>query len=142
MKNKNVGGFTVVELLITLIVVGIVFVSFTTTFAGVMNISKKGSDVALASQTAFAKLQEYENLNFTSLPTTTPSGTLVLINPDSTNFTASLPSILGSPRTGQIYVNTVSPTLKQVLVRVTFGSGPTQRLIEYTTFIQKQGLGR
>lgn len=125
-----------------MIVVGIVFIAFTTTFAGVMNISKKGNDVALASQVAFAKLQEYENLNYNNLPTTSPTGTLVLINPDSNNFSASIPSNLESPRSGQIYVNTVSPTLKQVLVRVTFGSGSTQKLIEYTTFIQKQGLGR
>jgi prepilin-type N-terminal cleavage/methylation domain-containing protein len=131
-------GFTVIELLITLLVVGIVFLSFTTTFAAVSNISQKGSDIALASQAAFGKLQEYENLNYNSLPNTTPTGSLQQVE----DFSASVPSNLESPRSGLVYINTSSNTLKQVVVRVTFGSGPTQRYIEYTTFIQKQGLGR
>ncbi|MDB5160918.1 MAG: hypothetical protein JWO96_298 [Candidatus Saccharibacteria bacterium] len=126
------------ELLITLLVVGIVFLAFTTTFAGIANISKKGTDVASASQTAFAKLQEYENLNFNNLPSTTPTGSLQQVE----DFSSSLPSVLESPRSGLVFINTSSSTLKQVVVKVTFGSGATQRYIEYTTFIQKQGLGR
>lgn len=137
MKH-SAGGFSVVELLITLIVVGIVFTAFTTTFAGVENISKKGTDVALASQITFAKLQEYENKNFNSLPTTAPTGTLQQVE----DFSASLPGVLETPRSGKVYINTLSNTLKQVDVKATFGSGATQRYIEYVSFIQKNGLGR
>jgi type II secretory pathway pseudopilin PulG len=136
--KRNSGGFTVVELLITLIVVGVVFLAFTTTFAGVENISKKGTDVASASTAAFAKLQEYENLSYTSLPTTTPTGSFQQVE----DFSSSLPSVLETPRSGLVYINTASNTLKQVDVRVTFGSGPSQRYIEYVTFIQKNGVGR
>jgi type II secretory pathway pseudopilin PulG len=138
MIRHNSGGFTVIELLITLIVVGVVFIAFTTTFAGVENISKKGSDIATASSVAFSKLESYENLNFSSLPTTSPTGSLQQVE----DFSASLPVVLESPRVGKVYINTTSATLKQVDVQITFGSGPSQRFIEYDTFIQKNGVGR
>lgn len=138
MKKRDMWGFSVVELLITLIVIGVVFIAFTTSFASISNISKKGTDVATAGQLAYAKLQEYENLNFASLPSTAPTGTLQQVE----DFSASLPGILEAPRSGLVYINTSSPTLKQVDVKVAFGSGATQRYIEYVTFIQKNGSGR
>jgi prepilin-type N-terminal cleavage/methylation domain-containing protein len=131
-------GFTVIELLITLIVIGVLFTAFTTTFAGLENISKKGNDVIVASNQAFSKLQSYENLNFTSLPATTPTGSLVEVE----DFSSSLPNSLEPPRVGKVYVNSQTSSNKQVLVRVTFGSGTSQRFIEYVTFIQKNGVGR
>jgi prepilin-type N-terminal cleavage/methylation domain-containing protein len=131
-------GFTVVELLITLIVIGVLFTAFTTTFAGLENISKKGNDVTAASTQAFSKLQAYENLNYNSLPTTNPAGSLVEVE----DFSASLPTSLESPRVGKVYINSQTASIKQVLVRVTFGAGPSQRFIEYVTFIQRNGVGR
>ncbi len=136
--KQNSGGFSVVELLITLVVVGVVFIAFTTSFASISNISKKGTDIATAGQLAYAKLQEYENLSFASLPSTAPIGTLQQVE----DFSASLPGVLEAPRSGLVYINTSSSTLKQVDVKLTFGSGSTQRYIEYVTFIQKNGAGR
>ena len=138
MKKVGDKGFSVVELLVTLIVIGIAFMSFTVTFAGLENISKKGTDIALANQHAFGKLQEYENLNYSNLPATVPTGTLQEVE----DFSASLPGVLETPRVGKVYINTQSGSLKQVVVRITFGSGEAQRFLEFVTFIQKNGLGR
>lgn len=131
-------GFTVVELLITLIVIGIVFGAFLTTFTAIQNISKKAQDVNTANALAFAKAQEYENKNYTTLPSTAPSGTLQQVE----DFSSSLPSTFESPRVGKVYINTVSSSLKQVVVNIQFGSGDAQRIIQYADFIQKNGLGR
>ncbi|MCW1908832.1 MAG: hypothetical protein KIH63_005855 [Candidatus Saccharibacteria bacterium] len=131
-------GFSVVELLITLIVIGVTFGAFVTSFASIQNIYKKAVDINTANAIAFAKLQDYENLNFNSLPATTPTGTLQQVE----DFSASLPSTLEKPRTGIVYVNTVSGTLKQVVVDIKFGSGASQRQIQYANFIQKYGIGR
>lgn len=131
-------GFSVVELLITLIVIGVTFGAFVTSFTSIQNIYKKAIDVNTANAIAFAKLQDYENLNFNSLPATAPLGSLQQVE----DFSASLPSTLEKPRSGIVYVNTVSGTLKQVVVDVKFGSGPSQRQIQYANFIQKYGVGR
>lgn len=136
--KQDESGFSVVELLITLIIIGIFFGSFTLAFTSIQSINKKANDIMDANQIAFSKMQEYENKSFDSITTTSPSGTLVEVE----NFSASLPVKLESPRVGKVYVNTASPTLKQVVITIEFGSGPSIRRIQYGGFIQSQGVGR
>lgn len=131
-------GFSIVELLITLIVIGVAFGAFVITYTNIQNINKKAIDVSTANSLAFAKIQEYENKLYTSLNNTTPTGTLVEVE----DFSSSLPSTFEKPRTGKVYINTMSGNLKQIVVTVQFGSGPTQRVIQYADFIQRNGLGR
>lgn len=140
MKKLRVesDGFSIVELLITLIIIGVAFGAFMVSFTTIQNINKKALDIAKANTLAFAKMEEYENKLFTNLPSTTPTGTLVQVE----DFSSSLPSSFESPRSGKVYINTVSNTLKQVVVTVDFGSGASKRTIQYANFIQKNGLGR
>ncbi len=136
--RDNTSGFAMVELLITLIIIGVAFGAFTVTFTTIQNINKKAIDVNSANSLAFAKVQEYENLNYTALPTTSPTGTLQQVE----DFSASLPTSLEAPRVGKVYINTHSGTLKQIVVDIEFGSGGDKRIIQYANFIQKNGLGR
>lgn len=139
MRLKNdTKGFSIVELLITLIIIGVAFGAFMVAFTTIQNINKKSLDIAKANTLAFAKMEEYENNTFATLPNTTPIGTLQEVE----NFSSDLPGSFEAPRTGKVYVNTVSNTLKQVIVTIEFGSGPSKRTIQYANFIQKNGLGR
>lgn len=131
-------GFSIVELLITLVIIGVVFGSFMTTFTTIQVITKKARDINSANALAFAKVQQYENMLYTSLPSTSPQNTLQEVE----DFSNTLPSNLESPRVGKVYINTVSSSLKQVVVNVQFGSGDSQRTIQYADFIQKNGLSR
>lgn len=131
-------GFSIVELLITLIVIGVAFGAFVVTYTSIQNISKKAVDISSANALAFAKVQEYENKTYNNLPSTTPTGTLVEVE----DFSNSLPSSFQKPRSAKVYINSISANLKQVVVTIRFGSGPTERRIEYGNFIQKNGLGR
>lgn len=137
-RLRQAEGFAVVELLITLIIIGVAFGAFVTTFTSIQNINKKSIDINTASALAFAKLQDYENLTFASLPTTSPLGTLQQVE----DFSASLPTSLEKPRSAIVYINTSSSTLKQIVVDIKFGSGASQRQVQYANFIQKNGLGR
>jgi Tfp pilus assembly protein PilE len=134
--SMNSKGFTAVELLIILVVLTIVFTSFSSSFSTIQTINKQASDVAVANQLAFAKVQQYENEPYSSLPATSPSGTLVQVE----DFSSSLPAALQAPRTGLVYINSVSATLKQVVVKVQYGAAPHQHLLEYADFIQKNGI--
>jgi prepilin-type N-terminal cleavage/methylation domain-containing protein len=137
-ENVNQTGFSLVELLITMLVIGVLFGAFLITFTSIQNINKKALDINTANTIAYAKVQEYENKDFTSLPNTTPTGSLVQVE----DFSSSLPNSLESPRVATVSVNTMSTTLKQVVVNIQFGGGPSQRTIQYADFIQKNGLGR
>lgn len=136
--NRKQAGFSIVELLITLVIIGTAFGAFMVTYTTIQSINKKALDIAAANEIAFAKVQDYENRLFSAIPDTSPAGTLVMVE----DFSASLPSSLQSPRTGQVFINTASGTLKQIVVSITFGSGTSQRQIEYSDFIQANGLGR
>lgn len=136
--RKNDAGFSIVELLITLIVIGVTFGAFVITFTSIQSINKKALDINSANEVAFSKVQEYENKDFSSITTTSPSGTLVEVE----DFTSTLSSTLGSSKSGKVYINTISPTLKHVTVSIKFGSGPDERIIEYASLIQKNGIGR
>jgi competence protein ComGC len=130
-------GFTAVELLVMLVVLVIVFTSFANSFSTIQHINKEALDINTANQIAFAKVEQYENEPFSSLPSTTPAGTLVQVE----DFSSSLPSSLQNPRTAIVYINSVSSTLKQVIVDVEYGNNAAQKhILEYADFIQKNGL--
>lgn len=137
VRVGNSQGFTVVELLITLLIISTVFGSFVITFTTIQNINKKSLDITTSNIIAFAKLQDYENTNYLELPDPS-SGSLVEVE----DFSTDLPSSLRAPRVGKVYINSLSASLKQVVVSVDFGSGADQRNIQYASFISRNGLGR
>lgn len=130
------GGFTAIELIVMLVVLAVTFTAFASGFNTIQTLNKKAKDVNISNQLAFAKIQEYENKPFSSIATTTPTGTLVNVE----DFSSTLPTTLRSPRSAIVYINTVSSTLKQVVVNVTYGSGSDQKTIQYADFVQKNGL--
>jgi type II secretory pathway pseudopilin PulG len=109
---RNETGFSIVELLITLIIIAVAFGAFMVTFTSIQGINKKSIDINNATESAYTKLQEYENKSFSTLPTTSPSGTLVQVE----DFSSSVPAGLEKPYTALVYVNTQSPTLKPILL--------------------------
>lgn len=136
--NKNQSGFSIVELLITLIIIGVTFGAFMVVFTTIQSINKKAIDVSDANQLAFEKMQEYENKQFGNIPTTSPANSLIEVE----DFSSTLPNTFEKPRTAKVYVNTYSSTLKQVVVNIDFGSGDSARKIQYANFIQYNGQGR
>ncbi|HMH30992.1 MAG TPA: hypothetical protein VK534_00765 [Methylomirabilota bacterium] len=132
---KASDGFTAVELLVMLVVLMVTFIAFSSSFTTIHTINKQAQDINTANSIAFAKAQSYENKPFVNLPATTPLGTLVQVE----DFTSSLPASLQEPHSALVYVNSVSTTLKQIVVDIRYGTAP-QHTIQYADFIQKNGL--
>lgn len=139
--KKSETGFTIPELLTTLFVLSIAFFSFTTLFLTILTINERSSNLLTANAAAFAKMQQYENTDFLSIPTGT--------GPDYQveNFTASLPNSLVDAQgtvVSRFYVDpgtmVESSTLKVIEVTVTFRSGQNQDEIIYTNYIQISGV--
>lgn len=131
-------GFAIVELLVTIVTIGIIFSAFMTTFTTIQTINKKASDVQKANSLAFEKTQTYENKSFSSIPVFTPYGTLNEVE----DFSNQIPSTVHPPRLGKVYVSTISPTLKQVIVWLEYGQGNAKQTIQYSNLIQRNGVGR
>lgn len=137
MNLNKQGGFTIIELLITLIVIGVVFTSFLTTFVTIKSINKHSTDVQTVNALAFEKIQQYEDKLYSSLPNTSPSGTLVEVE----DFSSSIPASVPGSKTAKVYINTYpTGTLKQVVVRIDYGYSDSQKRIEYADLIQRDGI--
>lgn len=137
IKVKS-SGFATVELLVTIIIIGLVLGAFITTYNTIQNINKKTRDIQKSNIIAFEKLQKYENTDFANLPNSTTNGSWDEIE----DFSSEIPKTVDSPRVGKAYVNTSSNTLKQIGIQVEFGSGSSKQIITYVTYIQKNGVGR
>lgn len=136
--NKESKGFATVELIVTIITIGIILGAFVTTFTTIQNINKKSRDIQQSNIVAFEKTQQYENTDFEDIPSSTSIG----VPEEIEDFTDELPSSVANPKTAKVYVNSVSPTLKQVIVDVKYGESSTEQTIQYVDFIQRNGVGR
>jgi len=137
--NKKISeGFATVELLVTIVTIGIILGAFVTTFTTIQNINKKSRDIQQSNIVAFEKTQQYENTDFEDIPSSTSIGAPEEIE----DFTDELPSSIASPKSAKVYVNSVSPTLKQIIIDVKYGESSAEQTIQYVDFIQRNGVGR
>jgi len=66
------------------------------------------------------------------------------INAGTTNFTSSLPSILGSPKSASYTITANSPTtgVKQIDVSISYTEYGKTRSLSYRTYIGELGVGQ
>lgn len=138
MRAEKTNGFTVVELMVTLIIAALYVTVFFQLFTLSDTVSNASFQLALADQTTYGKLQQYENRSFAAIPVLNGSTPTQV-----EDFSSQLPTTLPKPYIGQVLTAQITPTLKAVTVRTTYGpSGSSQRIIEFADYIQQSGLGR
>lgn len=135
--NKHSEGFSTVELLYTLIIAAMFLTMFYQTYVIAEALSGRAYDLARVNEKVYQKVQQYENREFTTI--STPNGTTPT---EIEDFVADLPDNIAQPATAKVFTAALTPTLKAVNVKATYGSGNSQRIVEYTTYIQESGLGR
>ena len=133
--RRGEDGFTLPELLTTLIVLSIAFFAFSTLFLTINHSIERTSDMLLANSTAFAKMQEYENKDFVAIP----RGSAPTYEVE--DFSSSLPPDL-IDGVGKVYVEEKSPTLLFIKVEVGYRVGQLTRQLIYPSYIQLSGVGR
>lgn len=142
MKNHqaalktSASGFTIPELLITLFILSTAFFSFTTFFVTVDNVASRAQARAIGDTAALSKIQEYENMEFSSIPIG-----VMASNYEVEDFTSSLDAALFEPRSGKVFVEPLSSDLLKVNVVITY-SFSSSTDIQYITYIQESGIGR
>ncbi len=140
-------GFTIVEMIVTMMIMGVIIASFASAIVGIKVIFGRASSIASANTLAYAKLQEYENRTFASIPSTAITNPATLTEQE--DFTASLPASMPSPRSAKVFTSSQSTSLKLITVRIRFGTNVgnvnctgSERCVEYTSLVQQRGLGR
>lgn len=153
---KREGGFSTVELLITLVVIGMVFVIFSELNTNTTSIVAKGEKATTASQAADRIVQYYENLPCASgtttisdcIPDTGGNPINISSNPsesegvflNKSEYSELLANIKGSAsvvvESHEIGKGNVDPPpttlLKKVRVEVSYGSGGSATITKNT----------
>lgn len=141
-RESSAAGFSVVELALTITVIGIFLSVFYMLYNTINTLTKLSLDIVVASDNAYTKIQEYENKSWASLPAVSTSS--------AEDFLSQLDSLSGSvlpaPKSANVYVTCIdgtascgTPTIKKVKVIITFY--PSQS-VEYSTYVQQIGAGK
>lgn len=136
-KVESNKGFTTIELLSTLLIAASFLAIFYQLYITGDAVATRSNHLVLANQVTYGKMQQYENAEFQAI--TTPGGTTPTQVED---FADELPTNLPVPTTAVVNTALLTPTLKAVNIKTTYGEGATQRIIEYTAYIQEGGVGR
>jgi len=127
---KNSEGFSIVELIIS-IVVGVTFISsMNLVVNNYTNLGKRGRNLVLANSYAEAKMEALRNKGFQSIAI------------GKSDLTSELPSQLPQPRSASLIVSQPQAGLKQVDVSVSYNDLGISRSYSYRTYIGELGVGQ
>jgi len=130
MNRSKTSGFTVVELLVTIVVSSIMIGSAALALISQQHLSQRDRDLVVANSYVEQKVEALRSIGFLGLSIGT------------TNITAEMPSELNSPRSGSLQISSYSASIKQVDISITYNDQGTSRTYSYTTYIGELGVGQ
>ena len=128
-KHKQ-AGFTVVELLVAIAVVGILvptLIGFVTTLN---RFNDRTRDLTLVTSMAENKIEGLRSIGYSG------------VNDGNYSFTNELPPTLSSPKSASYTVTTPTAGMKQVDLAISFNDHGTTQTVNYRTYIGELGVGQ
>lgn len=126
---KQNSGFTLVELLVTILVIGIVFTGLSTLFITIQRAQVQTSYLDSATKAAQRQVESLRNDNYNNL---TPGQNI--------DFSDKLPSTLPQGSTGTVVVSEPTSGLRRVDVTVRYIYNGTPRDVELSSYIGVIGI--
>lgn len=123
-------GFTIVELLVTMIVGGILAGSVAMFLAQHTHLAQRGRDVSVTNSFVDNKIEALRSAGYLSLT----NGT--------TDITSEMPTELKTPRSASLAISDESAAVKQVDISITYNDQGAARTYSYTTYIGELGVGQ
>src|SRR5579862_6210342 len=106
--NDSQAGFTLVEILVTITVCGIILASMSLSLINQTHISQENRDLVLANAYVEGKVEALRSAGFKSLA----NGT--------TDISSELPSELGSPRSATLTISSLDVSTEKIDISVTY----------------------
>lgn len=128
-KHKE-SGFTAVELLIAIAVVGILVPTLSGFVTTLNKLNDRTRDLAIVNSLAENKVEGLRSIGFTALA----DGT--------TDFTSELPATIGGPKSAVYVISTPHTGMKQVDTTITYNDHGKTQTITYRTYIGELGVGQ
>ncbi len=130
MNKKPQKGFTVAELVVSIVVAGIVIPSVALALNNLAAINHRARDQALANTIAQNKVETLRSIGYNSVST----GTV--------DFSSELPSSMGSPRSASYTISTPTTGEKQIDISISYTDYGASRSVTYRTYISELGVGQ
>jgi prepilin-type N-terminal cleavage/methylation domain-containing protein len=127
MKQKET-GFTLVELLVSITLIGIVVTAVTTLFTSIQSVQRRTAYMETATREAQRQMESLRNNNYNNL---TAGQTI--------DFTDELPEVLQNP-SGTVTVSEPDPGLKRVDIQVVYYEGEQQQQVELSSLVGILGI--
>lgn len=129
--NGRDTGFTIVELLVTTVVAGLIIVAVTSLFITIERTQHSTQLLETATRAGEQEIESLRNSNYGSL---TPGQTI--------NFTSSLPNSLPAPRTGTVVVSEPTTGVRRVDVTIKYRDGSKEKNVKLSSLIGQLGIGQ
>lgn len=128
--SANHSGFTIAELVITIVIMGIIIPAVALALTNLSVVNYQARDLTLANMIAQNKVETLRSAGYNSVATGTQS------------FTSELPSTMGSPKSASYTVTTPQTGIKQVDVSISYTEYKAAKSISYRTYISELGVGQ
>jgi len=129
-KNQKDAGFTIVELLISILVAVILIASVNSIYTSHLVQSHQMRSMMVVTSFVENKVEVLRSIGFLGL------------NDGTTDITSELPSDLMSPKSGSMVVSSQTSGLKKVVINVSYFDGGKTHNYSYQTFIGELGVGQ
>lgn len=130
IKTKNT-GFTIIELVVTIIVLSILIISITSLLINIEKSQHSSLLLESASRSGEQEIESLRNNNYTSL---TPGSSI--------DFTNELPAVLPSPKSGIASISQPVDGLRRVDVTITYTDGTRTKTVALSSLIGQIGIGQ
>lgn len=133
VKMKKLGntGFTLIELIVTITIMGILVVGLVNLYMTIEASQRKSYHLELATRAGDRQIESLRNAQYTSL---TPG--------EDIDFTDTLPEDLPAPRSGIVKVSEPSLGLRRVDVSITYKDGSKNRTVKQSSLIGVIGISQ
>lgn len=128
MKRPE-AGFTLTELMVTIVVVAVVVASASTMFLTIQRTQLRTANLESATRSALREIEVLRNQQYNQLE---PGSTI--------DFTDDLPDQLREPRSGTIEISEPTSGLRQVDVTITYRDGNDERTLTFSSLIGVLGI--
>lgn len=131
MKRVGQSGFTLIELIVTIVVAGLVVAGITNLYIMIEITQRRTYHLDLATRAGERQIETLRNAQYNNL---TPGTTLT--------FTDDLPEDLPSPRSGSVAISEPETNLRRVDVTITYKDGSKTKTVKQSSLIGVIGIGQ
>ncbi len=129
--NKDQSGFTLIELIVTIAVTGLILGGIVNVYIGIQAMQRKTYHLELATRAGERQVESLRNSHYASLEPGVPI-----------DFSSELPDDLANPKTGVVEVSEPSDGLRRVDITITYKDGSRTQTVKQSSLIGVIGIAQ